>query len=277
MNNTTTLNWNIHEDYLENVIFYYGCGPINAIGIITCLISVLIFNSSKFSGKYLFSYIKFECIFMLVDLTMGMMLIFISPKQWPISQTLISKILAQYLYSYIGNIAEMCAIFSNIFAAICCFNMILGNQQFLEKKNRILQCFINTQPKIITLTSVLFASIVFIYELFDNDADGLFAIEFFRSNLKNFDFMAFTICDGLLVLVLLAVNYLIAFKIRKLISKKRTIIGLQRHLFSSGEVIVKAKQRNLTKLILVDSVNTIVGRLPILVYFISNLDPLFTN
>lgn len=273
MNNTTAnLFW--YDEYLENTILFYGCGPLATIGVITCLISALIFNSSKFTGKRLFSYLKFESIFMLIDLATGLIILLVRPNQTPKSPSLLSQIITKLLYYYIGNIVEMCALFSNIFVAVSCLIM-LDNQQ-VKNKNRVLNFFIKSQPKFITLTSVLFASIIFVYEPFVSGVDGLFVIWFFKLNMKMeiFDLISFSICDGLLVLVLLVVNCLIAYKIKKILSNKRMIIGLERNLANSG----KSNKRNLTKLILADCVNTIMGRLPVLVYFILKcLFPLLEN
>jgi hypothetical protein len=277
----STINLTSSAQDLNDLIYLVACGPTIILGILGCLICALIFSSHTFKQKKLFSYLKNECIFMLAVLATSLLPIIFDQKQWPhLSQTLLAKYVLNLLYYYLSSLLEMCAILSSIFASISCYS-ILDSSCHLEhhqNKNRCLTFLISLSPNKVTLGFLIASALTFVYQPFVSRVSdqNMFAIEFFQTRMVAFEiysFMDLLVRDGLLLAILLVVNYKIGMKIRANLRNKMALKGggrLGRGGSQSSNSVRETQKTNLTKMILADCANSTLGRLPILVYFLIN-------
>lgn len=260
---------------LSGYIYTFACGPVTAIGFILCLICILIFSSAEFKDQKLFTYLKFECLFMLIDNFICFLpAIFTDTFDSSISkfnETLLSKVINLYLYYFLASVLEFCALLSSIFVALSCYAMLHSLNQ---SGNRGCFAFLATlSPYKTTLFGFIISIIVFIYQPFcghiqssENVQNNFITIDFFESNLQIFELVTFTIRDGLLLAILLTIDCLLVVKIKKNLNHKMSTMGNK----NANTIVNRTREshNHLTKMILVDCTNSIVGRLPILAYFI---------
>lgn len=276
----STINLTSCTQDLNDLIYLVACGPTIILGILGCLICALIFSSHTFKQKKLFSYLKNECIFMLAVLATSLLPIIFDQKQWPhLSQTLLAKYVLNLLYYYLSSLLEMCAILSSIFASISCYSILDSSCHLAvvhhKNKNRCLAFLISLSPNKVTLGFLIASALTFVYQPFVSRLgdQSMFAIEFFQTRMVVFEIYSFMVRDGLLLVILLVVNYKIAMKIRANLRNKMALKGggrLSRGGSQSSNSVGETQKTNLTKMILADCANSTLGRLPILVYFLIN-------
>lgn len=243
---------NITQTTLNHLIFLYACSPTATIGLLLTSISFIVFSNAQFKNQRLFSYFKLDTLFMLADLAIKSLYpILYNPK----SSLLTSQIYLIYLHGYMSSILEICQIGANIFAAFSCLSMLENN----SKTHPYLNYLTNLRPLNVTLTWFALATLLFAHQALSND---LLAVESFTVNFHFFSLVAFVIRDGVCVLVLIVLNCLIAKKTRQILTNKSILIG------NNKDSNIKESQKKTIKMVLADSLNTIAGRVPILVYFL---------
>jgi hypothetical protein len=137
-------------------------------------------------------------------------------------------------------------------------------------RNKFEQIIFNLNPFVTIVVAYLIFSLIYVYQCFTSLF--LFHFDFVISNQICFDLITFSIRDGLLVLILIILNVIIAFKFKSNLKKKMAIVKETTTLKK-----MQRSQQRMSIMVLADSINSIVGRIPILCLFVLrnlNLNPI---
>lgn len=263
MSNSTAINytiWSLQKATTDDIIFIFVCAPVSIFGCFLCLISAYFFSSEEFKEK-LFRYLKIECILMAIDLSITsfrslapLYMCRTTTKTCPPQLSLFPVIIDTYIFAYVPSPVEACALAVDIFAALNCLFMVNQHQSWFQ------QFIVNLNPYIMLLTTATFFATMFFYQVFTNKY--LFYIDFIIVNRKYFDIVTYSIRDGLLLAVLIVLNFMISLNVKKSLARKMTI---QKEKVKDR---VKRSQNKLTIMVLADCINSIIGRIPIFALFI---------
>lgn len=272
-NNSYYLNHSLGNDSIgenrEPVYFYESLiiTVVCTFGLITCIINVVVFSRKQFKEK-LFFYLKIESIFMGVCF-----LIYIFTPLSQCKSCLVSKSLARNIFSlifeiYIMSVNDMSSLMTKIMATINCIVMVD------RKAAGFLIVFNKINVYMVLIFEIAFSSLLFLYQIFqrniiriENDSFKLVHTEFYNSQANYIlDTVSYTIRDGLLVIMLIALNVFMLIIIRRNLSQKQTIL-LQTNRKSS-EKKIKRSQKKLVNMILFDSLVYFLSRSVIFVFMV---------
>ena len=274
--NSSNLSWNSYIPFSlqtatnESLIYIFGCLPISVFGFFFCVASVYVLWSSEFKEN-LFIYLRIGCILMAIDLVTAVIRSilrgFICRTQaCPIPNPFLQVLLL--LFAYFPSPIEASALVTDIFASFNCLIMLKHN------RNKFEEFIFNLNPYVTIGVVYLIFSLVFIYQCFTNAF--LFNLDFVISNKIYFDLITFSIRDGLLLLILIIFNIIIAIKVKLNLKKKIAIVKEN----STQQLSLKKMQRSqqrMSIMVLADSINSIFGRIPVLCVFVLrnlNLNPI---
>ena len=264
--NSSSYVWSLKTATNESLIYIFGCLPISVFGFFFCVASVYVLWSSEFKEN-LFIYLRIECIIMSFDLLLSTIR---SPLRGFLCRTsdcLLPNPFVQVLIIlliYFPSPTEATAIITDIFASLNCLIMLKPN------RNKFEQIIFNLNPFVTIVVAYLIFSLIYVYQCFTSLF--LFHFDFVISNQIYFDLITFSIRDGLLVLILIILNVIIAIKVKSNLKKKIAIVRETTTLKK-----MQRSQQRMSIMVLADSVNSIVGRIPILCLFVLrnlNLNPI---
>ena len=258
--------WSLETATNESLIYLFACVPISFLGFFFCIASVYVLWSDEFKEN-LFIYLRIECMLMALDLILaGFRSLFrgfaCRTSTCPIPNTFVQVLIV--LFTYFPSPIEASALATDIFASLNCLIMLKPN------RNKFEQFIFNLNPFVTIVFVFLTFSLIFIYQCFTNI--DLYYLDFVISNQIYFDLIAFSIRDGLLLLILILLNVIIAWKVKSSLRKKMSIVKET----TSIEKMQRSQHR-MTIMVLADSVNSIVGHIPLLCVFILrnlNLSPI---
>ena len=262
--------WSLQTATYDSLIYIFGCLPISALGFVFCVASVYVLWRSEFKEN-LFIYLRIECILMAFDTFLSTIR---SPLRGflcrtsacPVPNPFVQVLLV--FFTYFPSPTEASALVTDIFASFNCLIMLKHN------RNKFEEFIFNLNPFVTVLVVYLIFSLIFIYQCFTNT--NLFYLDFVISNRIYFDLITFSIRDGLLVSILIILNVIIAFKVKSNLKKKMAIVKVNSTQQLNIKKMQKSQQR-MSIMVLADSVNSIVGRIPLLILFVLrniNLNPI---
>ena len=236
-----TVKTSEHELNTNDIIFLYACGPVSLLGFLLCLTSTLVFSSSEFKSSslshHLFTYLRFECVFMTANLFIKILFTISNSKQWRDEVNIhFAKIVYIYLNGYLSSVLETCVTLSNIFSSTCCLSITTtsrnrNGESSSSSFNSTIKAISMLNSYLLMGVSCLLAALVFLHLIFSISYDGseenfiMFNADFFKPIHAYFDFFAFTTRDVLLLIVLITLNLIMAVRIRHKLSKKLTRVS----------------------------------------------------
>jgi hypothetical protein len=263
-------------------------------GFSFCLISLLIFLKEDFKEN-LFKLFRIELVFICANYLIASFVPMVC-DQGSLSETFIAQFYFVYFLVFLASIVQMSAFYLSIFSAYYCHLL-------LNEKSSNFQIFgKNVSLKLVVLFVVSLSTILFAYQLFEFEIKEIKKIDeisntshsiwitistdFNKSNLKYYlEILSMIARDGIGILVLIITNLLLYVKVRANINKKKMLIkwkngesecstntaDLNQHPISnnlSKSSPDKTKNR-ITVMIISYCLNCLLGRLPVLVYFLT--------
>jgi hypothetical protein len=277
---------------------------ITVPGTVLCTLCIIIFSHSASFSPKLYKFLKYESIFITCNLVIKSFSPIVYCKTCPVSTTLFSCVYFIYFLVYASSICEMSALVCNVLSALFCLLHISKLKMQKPVKPSPLFVLININHRILALVTAVFAACLYCYQLFQfeivirsrNDNSTTFKIyvvqqtNFYYSELNTvIEIISHTIRDGLNLVILIVINTLLLLKIRKKLKQNSPAIPARHsstvNAKNCDETISRSVANNMpaslnrltprilnekkvTKLIVINCLNSIVGRLPILVYFI---------
>lgn len=252
--------------YYDNLIYTYVVTPFAFVALaFTIVIILVLFRIDKESRVFVF--LKFESMFIFIDILMNTLLpLFVCSSCFPEVSPLLRCLLYTVCFRLISSIAELSSMIMGIFSAISLYFMFkVGNT---TKFQHYLQ---GTNPLVIAFASLCLSFAIFsidIWIFFD-----LFNLAFENStNLNCHETKAeksaayfftsifmFGLSYGLSIITFVIINIMLIFKARKKFSNNTDAI--------SSTSKRKRKEINLLKIVLADSINLILSRVPLIIFY----------
>ena len=268
-----SIPWNIEE------IFWVIIIPSSGIlGLILTLFSLIIFSNSVFKQE-IYTFLKYESVFIAIDLFVTSFRPMFSYVQSEFSITYFSQLYYIYFIIIFTSIFEM--------SAIICHN--LSNYElYILLSNKQKPKFLQKCPKkIICAIIFAFSCLIYLYQFFSFRvrAYGNYEInnftnktEFVFTNYRygTFDFndtlakkliqiIAFFLRDGVNLILLIGLNVMIFFTVKDVILKKKILLQNMATKDSSKKTNqIRNSQRTTAIMVLLVSLSYIIGRLPIM-------------
>jgi hypothetical protein len=238
---------------LDDLISIFGCLPISVLGFFFCIANAYILWSSKFKGN-LFVYLRIECMLMAFDLLITSIRSLGPIYRSPTSNSF-RAVAEVVFFVYLPSPTEGTALITDIFAALNCLIMLKTN------RNRFEQFIFNMNPFVTIGVAYFLLSLMFIYQCFTNVY--FFHSDFVISNRFYFDLIAFSIRDGLFLFILIVLNVIVAWKVKLSLRKKINTLNE-----ASAIKKTKKSQKIIITMVLADSINFTLGRIPIFCLFL---------
>lgn len=247
-----------------NIILVFVCSPISFLALVLTLFSIIVL--SHLDQCHIFIYFKMENVFILIDCIIAVLLPLYKCKNCfqlidPSTQCTIDLL----LFYFLSPVVEMSSLLCGILAALNC----------LVKFNHKKDFKLNANPKLLALVFFVLSIINFSYILFSVNI-GSYSIlndtyiyecvwnEFGNSSASYIlTIFSYSISNGVLILVLIAINSSILIKLRKKMKCKALVLKGPTNNYNR-----RILEKKLTQLILADCFNLIIGRLPFLIYYI---------
>jgi hypothetical protein len=276
----------------------YFTPPITILGTLFCSMCIVVFSQPSFSQK-LYKFLKYESIFIACNLVIKSCSPIAYCKSCPVSKTLFSCVYLLYFCIYLSSICEMSALICNIFSALYCYLHISKLRMQKPAKPSPLFVLVNLNPRVIVCFLVVFSACLYSYQLFQFEIVQVSSnsstiqsenhctvnqTSFYYSNLNmSLEIISHSIRDGLNLITLICINSMLIVKIKRNLKRKQTSVSVVRNtdtsLTSGNESrvtrpsvvkipLVILSQKKITKLIVINCFNTILGRLPIFLYFV---------
>lgn len=116
-------SYQLEEEGLDDMIFLYACLVIGLLGFVLNFLCIIILFNREFKENF-YNYLKIECAFEAIALTIGAFRIASSCKSCPISNTLFSKVYFVYFLVFANSVFEMCILTCQILSAYTCYAFI---------------------------------------------------------------------------------------------------------------------------------------------------------
>lgn len=254
---------------VEEKAYMYFIVPISIITSLPLTLSVVILSQIK--DAKLFAYLNLEIILSLIDCVIIPFGVIVKCRNcFSNLNPFAICVFRFYILNYLSSVSEIATILFGIFAAFSCFCTLQLNQQ---QSNKISASFLKFNHYIVALI-VLFASgLLFSYEFFvplahypppENTTYDCSWLGNFQNPPFNIFFIGtFFLSYGVLTVVLVIVNIFIIVKLRENLSKNKGILE------SKAAMKRKTTELKLTKLIIVECCNLIIGRLPSLIFYVA--------
>lgn len=290
-----TLNENIENK--NDLFFTYLCPILGICGFVLHSLSFMVYSNSKFK-EMLYKYLKMESLNVLLDLLITAIKPIYYCRTCNVSKTYFVQIYFIALIVYVPSILELSAILNRNLSTICCLMILRKN----IKKIRLL--LVIDYYKIINLIIWFISSLIFVYQVFEykivninhpNGLDKIYKIEksqFSNTTIKSvLELTAFIFRDGLNLTILIILNILIFICFKNDLSKKKAFLkttnsNTKDELVSGQDIGTKQQSKEdkykinnvsnrikkcetkQTFMVFVTCLCCIIGRLPILIFFI---------
>ena len=269
----------------ENTFQAYVFPLLSLIGIILSIFIFFIFSNSSFKQN-VYAFLKYESVFIWLDLCATSFPIFIYRSE--LDKSYFKCFYTIYLIVILKSVLEMTGILCHIMSSIELLLFISNKQRPFQKVPNI----------VIGLVLFLISASIYSYKFFTlfidsepygplfNNATNKTSFQYFGYKISSTKFdksftkklieiIAFTIRDGISLIVLLGLNVLIYFKIKKTIAKKKKIFKLNFSFFTTNNRNetnisnkLKRSKRKTAFMVLIVSICYTIGRIPIMISFI---------
>lgn len=233
------------------------------LGLPLIFTNMTVFSHKSFKEK-VFVYLNYESYFMALNLIISAFLPVYRCYVCSVSKSLWAVVYQKFLVIYAISITEMGALYSEIFATVCCICILEPNTY------RVFLFFNRVNKYLVFVFEVVTSGALFAYQLFEYDIIRLnqtndyylIVTDFGQSELNSvFQIVVFSIRDGFLLLILIVANVYMMFVAKKSLNNKMKI--LKGH---SKQSQIRKTQTHLTTMVLADSVVYVCARMPILVF-----------
>lgn len=245
--------------FIGTPIYFFTCVPV--------FISILAL--SRIKDASLFAYLKFEMIFILLDCLIYSFSLFSACNMCFSLNRYIICFYEFYGLDFLSSVVEMTSGLMSILAALSCLLMLNAST---NNSSRLSTLFSKCNPGLLAIFSFIFSTLIFSYQLTvpiptysseSNMTDDSYCvwIDSFQSAINRFFVItSYVISYGVFGFVLIVVNIFIVLKLRK--NLKNNSVSM------TSQAKRKTIEHKLTKLIVFDCFNLIIGKCPIMAYFI---------
>ena len=264
---------NITEKYkvkeLQLIFHCYIDTVMCSAGVAMSILSLIVLFNSKFKEN-LYNYIRMEVI------NSGLSLFLLSFRSFLYCRnTLLNSYLAYSTYiisRYMRFVFEMNSIIYGILSSICFYSMLSNKNNLLSKYSYKIICLI-----VCFIDSLLFLFMLFEYDIVaydlkynnDNSTRVLYyqkESEFVKTKLHDvFRYGSFFLQNYVLGFSIFIINIAIFIKIKKLMKNKKSI-----QTTSGNSSSIQRTERSIKMMLYVNSANTIIFRIPRMIYFVFN-------
>ena len=276
-----SIPWSIDETYWAVLI------PSSSIlGLILTLLSLIIFCNSAFKNE-VYTFLKYETVFIAIDLFITSLRPMISYYQSDFSITFFPQFYQIYMVMIMTNIIESSAIICHNVSTYELY-MLLSNKQkpkFLQKCPKRIICMIIFAVSFLIYSYQFFSYRVGAYG--NNEINNLtnktefvftnygFAAYAFNDSLAKKIIQTFALIwiYGVNLVILISLNLMILYKVKSVILRKKTLLKKMPTIGSSNTNSKKSNQiknseRTTAIMVLLVSLSYMIGRLPIMTMFI---------
>lgn len=245
---------------LEEKFYVYITAPFASFTSLVLVLSAIVLN--HITDAVLFSYLKLEILFALIYSFIIVVGIIVKCSNcFPLIDRLAVCAYRYYVFNYLLLVVETASILMGILASLACLGILDSS-----KNSKLAARFLKLNPNLAALVAFALSALLFGFELSvshyhpmsanSTSYECLWIADFVAPPRSIFIITSFLISYGLLVVVLIVINALIVARVRQ-------------NLRNSKSVVIKdiaAKRRSfeqkLTKLIVTDCFNLIMGRFP---------------
>lgn len=297
----------IYQEEKNDVLFTFICPFVGICGFILHSVSFFIFSKSEFK-ELLYKYLKMESLNVLIGLLITSFEPIYYCRTCAISKTYFAQIYFIVFKVYAASIFELSAIINRIISTFCCYlvlrNKVVGTKILcIFNYYKVVNFFIFLISCLIFVYQLFVYKIV--QENFQNSMDTIYAIDKSQFSFTKIrlilELASFLFRDGINLAILIILNILIFVSFRKKISKKKIFL-MQTNL--NNKIVLEQNDRvnpmktqsNLsnfdncnnnfnvrrinqinrvkkcenkqTIMVFVTCICFLIGRLPILIYFI---------
>lgn len=287
---------NITIDTETDLYYGYICPFVGMIGVFLNAIVFFIFSHAVFK-EILYKYLKLQAMFIALDLLFTSFRPVSYWKFTELSHSYAAHLYDLYLITYGASVVEMGAF-------VCLVMATLNYYLLIDSMLATQRCFFARVSYIsVALFVVVFSVFLFLYQLFEytiicgnvimapNVTKYMCDIEYEPFHYSTFHMIneigAFFIRDGLNLIILIILNFMIFIRVKKGMNKKKSMLNKSSASLASNESgtkrigsvinrnesdkrlrsISKTKYK-LTVMVIMSSVNCALGRLPIMIFFI---------
>jgi hypothetical protein len=260
-----------------NTYFYTFVYPVIALlSLVLNLFSFVIFSDAEFKNEKLFAYLKLQSLCISTDMLVVFFSTFLEDEQWQISKTWAAKWLYQYVFTYFKDVLEKTELLLAILAAYYCLKMI--TQLTTARKQSVGNNVSCISIGLLALMCATTSHKIFRYEIQPQTANYALnnqtIYEIVKTGFglsrfyKDVEILSFALNNGLFLLALIYLNFRIVRKSRSNINVKLKITrGRGQRTEKTVEECAKAAKAKLTKMIVLDCFNTILGHFLIVTYY----------
>lgn len=278
----------------------YVTPPITCLAFIFCSLCIFFFSRGTFKHK-LYKYLKYEAVFITVDLAIKCISpIYYCQDTCDLHHSLFSCSFLVYFCIYASSICEMSALICNILSAFYCY-LLISERTLHSQRSSFL---IKFSHRIIISFVVVFSAALYSYQLFQFDIrqdseHGGYTVtisDFYYSQLNvGLEIFANILRDGVNLVILLVINTMLILQIRSNVRRKSSILPRsventchrrQTQVSSTSLTVATPtsppvirppsismsfkviNEKKITKLIVINCFNSVLGRLPIMLYFV---------
>ena len=255
---------------INSIIFTFVCCPIACFVSVLTTFTIYILNKLQKESE-IFVYFRLENIFILIDCIIAALLpIYKCKNCFSSIDPSIQCIIDLVFYYVIATAFEMSSLICAILAALNCLLKFNTN----PTKAPIYSIIFKINPNLVALVSFALSMLNFTYFFFSIEigtySNGNNTYEFdcifndFSHTLAYniITIVSFGISNGVLIFILMGINAIILFKLKRSLEKNKTI------KLKQANIKRKNVERKFIKLILSDCFYLVIGRTPFLIYFI---------
>jgi hypothetical protein len=253
----------------DHIFFCVMTPIIDIIGVILSITGLAILQNVQFKEN-VYKYLKVETLFICINLIISSLRPMYHCETVSTYKTKLIVIFQSYFRGYFGSCLEEAAFLCNLIATFQFYLMVANVKSSKFKR------FARFNYKIVCFIVFLFSCVLFLYQIFEfkivshmnNDNKTIYTTESINIEyhyLFNINrIVAFSIRDFLNPFISIILNILIYLKVRRVIKRKKT---LQKNKTTN----MKNVDNSLKLMIFFGSLNNIVGRVPIALWYILDI------
>jgi hypothetical protein len=284
--NTTNFIW---LDIRVLPIFLYVCPILGIVGLFLNVLVFIVLSDAEFK-ETLYKYLKIEAMFIGTNLFVTCFRPVHYKKEDWYSKSYFSYFYLVYGLHFLASILEMAAILAQLCSTLD-FYLLISNYHKRFKLFRVVKYY-----KTMGLAIFLFSVLLYLYQIFDKKIT-CYMVQYenslrrlcrdepteFSETLakKSLEMGVFILRDFVFLLLLMALNVLIFFQVKRSMKNKKSVLKYVIHNRKEEKVAIKydsstqetlksieRTQQRATLMVFFNGLNYFFGRTPILIYFV---------
>jgi len=266
-------------DYRMEAVNLYICPMIGIIGFILNTLCCFIFSFKDFQ-ELLYKYIKMVNLFIALNLLLASMRpIYFNKSNW-FSKSYFAKFYLAYGLDFTSSILEMASIICQIYSTLT-FYLLVSNLFQKYKYARFIiyykiNCFFIMLFSVLIYSYKLFTQYIYAYlvPIEENNYielklhHSILYTEFNKSTIKKvIEICVFLLRDFILLVLLTGLEFLIYKQVKRSIQSKKSIMLAANSTRKTNKKLQNMQHR-ITLMVIINGINFIFGRIPILIYFV---------